>query len=419
MAGLQKINLGTPPLGRDGDPNRTAHQKMNDNADVLAAQVALTSAPMITAPQTLTTKHVGKRVNISLAKAGAVNLPAASECDADSVILLRNVGMTVVATGPATGSGDTVALSQLNPGESALVDTDGVHAWSPLIRGRTTSDNEGVTGDLSVGGNVSVAKKLDVTGALTTSDGVVLPDKTRLSTFIPEPVAQCYLTTSGSSLVLTRKNGCYLTIQGVARMIPAAGVALAGSGAAAQTRYFVYAYMSGNTMTLEASTTGYASDAATGLPVKSGDASRTLVGMAFCIQAGSWVQGADRIDCLSYFNRMSRLATGVNNGGQAQADTVWVALPVMNWSGEAIEASVVGSGNTPSPGNTSGVYIAYDGKGVGVVQRFSNINGNFAFPVGFAVCAALDEGRYTWQLRGFNDGQMLSMSAALYVRTRG
>ncbi|KVN36797.1 hypothetical protein WJ63_35140 [Burkholderia pyrrocinia] len=413
MAELQKINLGTPPLGRDGDPNRTAHQKMNDNADVLAAQVALTSAPMITTPQTLTSKHVGKRVNISLAKAGAVNLPAASECDADSVILLRNVGMTVVATGSATGSGDTVALSQLNPGESALMDTDGVHAWTPLMRGRTTSDNEAINGNLSVGGSVSV------TGTITASDGVVLPDKTRLSTFIPEPVAQCYLTTSGSSLMLTRKNGCYLTIQGVARMIPAAGVTLAGSGATAQTRYFVYAYMAGNTMALEASTTGYVSDAATGLPVKSGDASRTLVGMIFCLQAGTWLQGADRIDCLSYFNRVPRLASGINNGGQAQADTVWVAMPVMNWSGETIEASVVGFGNTPGPGNTSSVYIAFDGKGVGVVQRFSNINANFAFPVGFAVCATLDEGRYMWQLRGMNDGQLLSMSAAFYVRTRG
>ncbi|WGS43999.1 hypothetical protein LFL97_25650 [Burkholderia sp. JSH-S8] len=407
MAGLQKINLGTPPLGRDGDPNRTAHQKMNDNADVLAAQVALTSAPMITAPQTLTTKHVGKRVNISLSKAGAVNLPAASECDADSVILLRNVGMTVVATGPAAGSGDTVVLSQLNPGESALMDTDGVHAWTPLMRGRTTSDNEVVNGDLIVGGSVSV------------TGGVVLPDKTRLSTFIPEPVAQCYLTVSGKNLLLTRRNGCYLTIQGVARVIPAAGVTLAGSVAVAQTRYYIYAYMSDTTMTLEASTTGYVSDAATGLPVKSGDVSRTLVGMAFCLQAGTWVQGADRIDCLSYFNRMPRMATSLNNGGQAQVDTVWVALPVMNWPGETIEASVVGAGKTSLQGNTSGVYIAYDGKGVGVVQQFSNINANYWFPVGFAVSATLDEGRYIWQLRGFNDGQLLSMNAALYVRTRG
>ncbi|NPT39727.1 tail fiber domain-containing protein, partial [Paraburkholderia xenovorans] len=55
-----------------------------------------------------------------------------------------------------TGSGDSVALSKLNPGEAVLMDTDGVHAWTVLMRGRTNADDEVVNGNFSVSGNSTV-----------------------------------------------------------------------------------------------------------------------------------------------------------------------------------------------------------------------------------------------------------------------
>ena len=152
MSLLQKINLGTPPTGVDGDAVRTAFTKDNANVDVLNAQTALTtSGATITTPTALTVAHVGKRVNISLASPGTINLPSASTCLVDNVTLLRNIGTTVVTLAITTGSGDTVALSKLNPGESALLDTDGVHTWRVLMRGRTNSDNELVNGNLVQG----------------------------------------------------------------------------------------------------------------------------------------------------------------------------------------------------------------------------------------------------------------------------
>jgi hypothetical protein len=156
MTTLQKINLGTAPTGQDGDTNRSANVKMNSNVDVLNAQVALTTAATITVAQALTNAHVGKRVNIALAVAGSVNLPTASTCAADNVILLRNIGTTIATLAITSGSGDTVALSKLNPGETALMDTDGVHTWAALMRGRTNSDNEVVNGNCTVGGTLSV-----------------------------------------------------------------------------------------------------------------------------------------------------------------------------------------------------------------------------------------------------------------------
>jgi hypothetical protein len=177
MAALQTVAFGAASDGSQGDSVRTGFTKDNSNVAVLQKQATLTTfASTVTTAQALTVAHIGQRVNINLATAGIVNLPSASTCAADNVLLLRNLGTTVVTLAITTGSGDTVALSKLNPGESALMDTDGVHAWTCLFRGRAITDNEAVVGALSVGGaysgpsaaytgNVTVGGTLGVTGA--------------------------------------------------------------------------------------------------------------------------------------------------------------------------------------------------------------------------------------------------------------
>ncbi|WP_454826031.1 tail fiber domain-containing protein [Paraburkholderia xenovorans] len=181
MSSLQKVNLGTPPKAEDGDPVRTANVKANENVDVLNAQSALTSAAqLVDSPQTLTADlHLGRRVNISLAAAGEVQMPDAASCGADGVVLLRNIGTTIATLASKTGSGDSVALSKLNPGEAVLMDTDGVHAWTVLMRGRTNSDDEVVNGNFTVSGNSTVngnetvGGTLGVTGAATLASATV------------------------------------------------------------------------------------------------------------------------------------------------------------------------------------------------------------------------------------------------------
>jgi hypothetical protein len=173
MTALQKIVLGTPPTAVDGDTVRTANTRMNSNVDVLNSQATLSSVAAISAPQALTAAaHLGKRVNISLTSTGTINVPAASTCPADSVILLRNLGAVVATLAITAGSGDTLALSKLNPGETALIDSDGSHAWSVLMRGRTNSDNEIVNGNCTVNGNETVGGTLSVTGNLNTAGSV-------------------------------------------------------------------------------------------------------------------------------------------------------------------------------------------------------------------------------------------------------
>ena len=112
---------------------------------------------------------------------------------------------------------------------------------------------------------------------------------------------QCRLVKSGSNLVLQPFNGNNLLIGTKFYTIPSAGVSLAPSGLTSSTVYYIYAYMSGSTMTLEASTTGHATDTTTGVEIKSGDATRTLVGMGWATGTTTWGTGA--ADVASWFNR--------------------------------------------------------------------------------------------------------------------
>lgn len=172
MSALQTINLGTAPTGSDGDPVRTAFTKDNANVAVLQTQETLTSVALITSAQALTIAHIGKRVNINLSSAGTINLPAASMCLVDQVTLLRNLGSTIVTLAITAASGDSLTVSKLNPGESALFDTDGIHTWNCLMRGRTSSDNETVNGNCTVVGNETVGGTLTVTGASVLTGGI-------------------------------------------------------------------------------------------------------------------------------------------------------------------------------------------------------------------------------------------------------
>ncbi|MEK6386832.1 MAG: tail fiber domain-containing protein [Paraburkholderia tropica] len=170
MTSLQTVNQGTAPAGTDGDTVRTAFTRVNANVGVLNTQATLTSATQINAAQALTVNHIGKRVSINLATAGTIKMPAISAVpEQDSVVLLRNLGATIVTLAAASDTSDWVGLSKLNPGESVLMDAFG-GAWNVLMRGRTRLDNEIVNGALTVTGAATllggVSGALAATGAL-------------------------------------------------------------------------------------------------------------------------------------------------------------------------------------------------------------------------------------------------------------
>jgi hypothetical protein len=111
-------------------------------------------------------------------------------------------------------------------------------------------------------------------------------------------LGQCYLDMY-TNLTLLPYQGNLLWINGVNQPIPAGGVTLAPTGLPTGAVY-IYAYMAGATMTLEFSATAYVVDAS-GWYVKSGDPTRTFVGMVNVLNAGAWPT-TNVVTTASWFN---------------------------------------------------------------------------------------------------------------------
>lgn len=178
---------------------------------------------------------------------------------------------------------------------------------------------------------------------------------------------------SSSQVRLTPYNGNTLVINGALQTIPSAGVNLSNSGLTVSTLYYVYAYMSGTTLTLEASTTVRATDTTTGIMVKSGDSSRTLVGMVYCDSGGIFRDEAANRMVASWFNKRRRAAGISPFASNTTTSTTPVALgsgiTLVAWSDEMVYMhceAVVGQ-NTAN--QTVALQIWYDGVAQGAQGR--------------------------------------------------
>lgn len=177
---------------------------------------------------------------------------------------------------------------------------------------------------------------------------------------------QCRLTKSGANLSLDRFNGTRLFINGATEIIPVGGVTLAATGLAIDTTFFIYAFMSVGVMTLEASATAHATDAATGIEIKSGDATRTLVGLARTIAGPAWADTDAQRFVIGYFNRRAIACRDFFTTPRSTTATSFVELnseirnEFLTWGDEAIEAMVTGSVNNATTGNPSRTTIGID-----------------------------------------------------------
>jgi len=127
------------------------------------------------------------------------------------------------------------------------------------------------------------------------------------------PVGQCRLSyNSGSGAIdLKRFSGSYITIAGVPQQIPAAGLSLAATGLTPNTFYYLYVFMNGAAMAMEASATARGEDPNTGVPIKGTDQTRTLVGAAYCVAGPAWPSSARQALIINWWNRQNTLARSV------------------------------------------------------------------------------------------------------------
>lgn len=235
---------------------------------------------------------------------------------------------------------------------------DTVADWDPIAANNTDVGGVAITGASSVRlGNDAIQTmmaQISTLKPLGVGDGAAAKP-----TF-----GQCVLTKSGTSLKLAPANGNLLTINGVPQVVPSAGITLAPP-ATNNTSYYIYAYMNSGTMTLEASTTANVTDSTTGMEVKSGDATRTLVGLARTVSS-AWVDTDALRYVRSWFNelpvRLYAILGSNTNFGNSTFTKISANLDciVLAFEGERILASITGTMWGSGSAVTSSIGIGID-----------------------------------------------------------
>lgn len=195
------------------------------------------------------------------------------------------------------------------------------------------------TGTPTFSGNVNFSAtptfaNIGLAGTLTFNDGSA-------QVTAAQEVGQCrfdYVSTT--QCILSRYNGKYLTINGTRQVIPAAGITCAATGLTVSTTYYWYAWMNSGVMSLEASTTGHSTDSATGVEIKTGDATRTLVGMTWMAGGPTFLKTGTHSAVLSWFNQkeiLGQFASGLS----ATTSTIWIGqgtqAQICSWAGNPIK----------------------------------------------------------------------------------
>jgi hypothetical protein len=148
--------------------------------------------------------------------------------------------------------------------------------------------------------------------------------------------------------LLSPYRGNLILINSKLYAIPDSGPTLSTGGLSSSTLYYIYVYDNAGTLTLEASATAYATQAGTGIKIKSGDATRTLVGMARTDGSTAWADSATQRFVRSWFNDPG---IGFSNAFTANRSTASATYAEINseirceflaWTGEVINVSAGG-----------------------------------------------------------------------------
>jgi len=134
--------------------------------------------------------------------------------------------------------------------------------------------------------------------------GLFIPDQNFIPlSFAPEFGVALFVVAS-NVLVLTGRGSFKFFINGVNYQIdPTNFPAISNSGLSPSTLYYVYAYWTGAAIALEFSSSTAFSTGTYGQLIKSGDQSRTYVGMIYTTSGSTFVDSATQRFCASYYNR--------------------------------------------------------------------------------------------------------------------
>lgn len=188
---------------------------------------------------------------------------------------------------------------------------------------------------------------------------------------------QCrFAYVSATECRLMPYNGNGLVINGKQYRIPAAGIPLpiaSVAGGIGSTNY-IYAKDDGNGgISLEGVTTNHARHT-DGVEIKSGDPTRTLVGMSFKNASGQFQFDGVVPGVASWFNRYSNVGRGATNVAgttSTTAVTVGTAVNTWVWEGECVEIGTGGVITSDTAGVAPNVVIYLDG--VAIVATYQTV----------------------------------------------
>lgn len=228
---------------------------------------------------------------------------------------------------------------------------------------------------------------------------------------------QCKLIKSGSNIVLQPSGGNLLSVNGQGCTIPSAGVSLAPTGLTVGTLYYIYATASGGAVNaLEASATGHSTSSTAGnigVEIKTGDDTRTLVGMVQPTTGPAFTDTSTNRLVRSWFNDAGPAMTASFDVTKTTTSTSLTELDSnfrinsLVWSGELFTVSPFGSASVNAV-STAFTAVAFDSTSspdsaiVSSVSSSSNYSNNFGHTVNKS---GLSEGfHYATVLGGVTSG---------------
>ncbi len=247
----------------------------------------------------------------------------------------------------------------------------------------------------------------------------------RVLNLITAAHGQCRLVfVSATQLRLDPHNGRNLAIGGMLQQVPVAGVTISNSGLAANTVYYVYAWMNGATMALELSTTGRATDDY-GVQIKSGDGTRTLVGMCRTNGSSQFVDSATQRFVINWFNR--RIIAGAspttigNTSNTAVLTEINTAARVefLSWADEWVEAFVIGSVSNSSSGNVLHTTSPGVDAAAGAQTTATTFTNGVSFPAAGSFLGAVSEGYHFASAWGQVAAGTGTWNYGVQLKTRG
>ena len=151
-------------------------------------------------------------------------------------------------------------------------------------------------------------------------------------------------------------------------------------------------------MTRPITTTTRATDSTYGHQIKSGAATRSLVGMLRTNGSTQFYSSAAELGVISYYNRRSRAVTTTVTGSGSSSTTMVSAISqnIICWGGEGAIHQVTGNAFNSTAGAFCITYATYDGASLGQTTIAKSVVANDRTPVSTGYAISPTEGFHTF-----------------------